>query len=330
MTIYALKISDDERDIEKVFGSLRGGEGRFGWSWVSTADLRELRERINESGWESLSEEEQACYEGQDFLLDLRRGDHVVYVNVPQWGECTLAEVANEYEWRFEDRDFNHRFAVDPESVKTFDRNADIVPAALSRRLKLQGRWWRVYTKAEFDALLDALRRGAVAEPRNAETNVKELSKRIQPTLTEIAGHIQHTHPGKDLEALMERVFRNLSHVRDVRRLEGRADHGADLLVEFEYGAIPGLVQSNTLVVQVKSYWGTHGDPSAADDIRRAFQHHSSADMGLVVSTAQSAGEDLERALEEVQEESGKRVSLLIGADLAAFVLRHGGDFLGQ
>ena len=169
-----------------------------------------------------------------------------------------------------------------------------------------------------------------MAEPRTADTNVKELSKRIRPTLTEIATHIQHTHPGKDLEALMERVFKNVPSVRDVRRLEGRADYGADLLVEFENGAIPGLLQSYTLVVQVKSYWGAHCDPSAADDIRRAFQHHSSADMRLVVSTAESAGEDLERALEKLQEASGKRVSLLIGADLAAFVLRHGEDFLGQ
>ena len=326
MTIYALRIADDTEVVGQVFNSLQVGEGRFGWSYVPTADLRELRERINESGWETLDEPEQDCY--QDFLLDLRNGDHVVYINVPEWGQCTLARVTGEYEWRYEDDDFNHRFPVDPQSVRTFDRNADIVAAALSLRLKLQGRWWRIYTQAEFGRLLESLRDGTVPGYRTAETNVEELTTQLRPLFTEIAGKIQHTHPGKDLEALMERVFRSVPGVQDVRRQQGRADHGADLLVELEYGTIPGLVESRTLVVQVKSYWDKLTATTAVDDIRRAFEHYSDADMGLVVSTAERAGEKFERALEELQEESQKPVSLLIGADLAAFVLRYGGAFL--
>ena len=326
MTIYSFRIADKEEVVRDVFNSLQGGEGRFGWSYVPTADLRELRERIKESGWDSLDVAEQDCY--QNFLLDLRDGDYVVYINVPEWGQCTLAKVAGEYEWRYEDGDFNHRFPVSPKSVRTFDRNDDIVVAALSRRLKLQGRWWRVYAQEEFDRLLESLREGVVAEPRTAETNVDELRKQLQPILSEISGKIQHTHPGKDLEALMEQVFRNVPGVREVRRQQGRADHGADLVVEMELGAIPGLVESRSLVVQVKSYWDEHADRSAIDDIRRAFEHHSDADMGLVVSTAERAGENFERALEELQEATKKPVSLLIGADLAAFVLRYGGSLL--
>ena len=51
--------------------------------------------------------------------------------------------------------------------------------------------------------------------------------------------------------------------------------------------------------------------------------------MGLIVSTAESAGKELRNQLDELQE-GGKPVSLLIGADLAAFVLRFGGDLLRQ
>ena len=86
-------------------------------------------------------------------------------------------------------------------------------------------------------------------------------------------------------------------------------------------------VESRTLVVQVKSFSDEHAETRAVDDIRRAFAHHSDADMGLVVSTAERAGENLERALEALQEENKKPVSLLIGADLAAFVLRYGQRF---
>ena len=323
MTIYALRISDDAEVVGSVFNSLQGGEGRFGWSYVQTADLRKLRERVNQRGWESLTEDEKDCY--QAFLLDLQDGDHVVYINVPEWGQCTLATVAGEYEWRFKNDDFNHRFPVDPQSVRTFERKADFVAAALSRRLSLQGRWWRVYAEQEFDRLLESLREGVVpSRDRTAETNVKELAQQLRPKLMEIAGKIQHTHPGKDLEALMERVFRNVPGVREVRRQQGRADHGADLVVEMEYGTIPGLVEARTLVVQVKSYWGELVETTAVKDIRRAFEHHSDADMGLIVSTAKRADEDFERALEKLQEEIKKPVSLLIGADLAAFVLRYG------
>ena len=196
MTIYALRVADNVGVVGKVFNSLQGGEGRFRLSYVPTADLRKLRERINDFGWQSLSNKgEQECY--QDFLLDLRDGDHVVYINVPEWGQCTLAKVAGEYKWRYEDDDFNHRFPVYPKSVRAFDRNADNVAAALSRRLKLQGRWWRVYAQEEFDRLLESLRAGAVAGPRTAETNVEELAKQLRPTLTEIAGKIQRTHPAR-------------------------------------------------------------------------------------------------------------------------------------
>ena len=125
MTIYAMRSSDEEEYVDKVFDSLKGGEGRFGWSYEETANLWELRERIKRSGWDSLNGNEKDCY--QDFLLRLQGGDYVVYINVPQWGLCTLAKVTGEYEWRYEDGDFNHRFPVDPESVATFHRNKALV-----------------------------------------------------------------------------------------------------------------------------------------------------------------------------------------------------------
>ena len=328
MTIYAMRVADDQKVVDKVFSSLRSGEGRFGWSYVPTADLRQLRERIGRSGWDSLNGDEKDCY--QDFLLRLQGGDYVVYINVPKWGRCTLAKVIGGYEWRCEDDDFNHRFPVDRQSVSTFDRNSDIVPAALCARLKLQHRWWTIYVEPEFDSLLKSLRTGVEATQRSPETNLKELLQGIRPVFSTIAEKIQHTHPGKNLEPFVEEIFNRVPGVKSVKPQEGRADHGADLVVEFEFVPIPGLVQTQTLVVQVKSYTGTHVDAGAVDDIRRAFkyydEHGQRTDMGLIVSTAESSGEALEQELEKLQKESKKPVSLLIGADLAAFFLHYGGD----
>ena len=148
--IYAIKGSDSPEDVTKVYDALVAGEGRFGWSGVETADMRQLRRRVEASGWDSLSAGERNCY--HPFLLDLKQGDYVVYVNVPEWGKCTLARVSGAYEWRWESDDFNHRFPVDPTTVRTFGRNDATVPANLSARLKLRGRWWRVYVREEFRA----------------------------------------------------------------------------------------------------------------------------------------------------------------------------------
>lgn len=54
--IYALKASSDWCDIH---ASLEKGDGQFGWSYVKTADLRQLKRRIDEKGWDSLSVKEK-------------------------------------------------------------------------------------------------------------------------------------------------------------------------------------------------------------------------------------------------------------------------------
>lgn len=322
MTIYAIKGSDNADQIVKVFESLKRGEGRFGWSYVKTANLRDLKKRIEQDRWESLSKEENNCYYG--FLLGIEPGDYVVYINVPEWGKCTLAEVTGEYEWRFDDDDFNHRFPVSAKSVREFYRNDAMVHPALSARLKLQGKWWTIKTQEEFNQLLSALDEGTPSGPTTPETNLKHL-------LLEITKGIHHTHPNKALEDFVARIFKKVPGVISVRQQKGRADRGADLLVDFEYGSVPGLVRQETLVVQVKSWEGEHINPSAVNDIRRAFKYYEkdeNVSMGLIVATTTEAGDELISELEKLQEDSGKPVALLIGTELAKFVLKYAGDIL--
>src|SRR5438067_1694142 len=156
--IYALK-GDAECD---VVASLKQGEGRFGWSYISSANLRDLQSKINTIGWEAgLSDQEKDCYQG--FLLEIKKDDYVIYINVPEWGKCTVARVTGPYFWRFDSPDFNHRFPVDPDSVATFDRNDAFVHPALSARLKLRGRYWGVYLQDEFENLAKALKGGVIS-----------------------------------------------------------------------------------------------------------------------------------------------------------------------
>lgn len=326
-TIYALKV--DESSAARIHASLLAGEARFGWSYLEAADLRELQRRVQESGWDSLSEEEQNCY--QEFLLGVQPNDYVVYINVPDWGRCTLARVTAPYFWKRTDDDFNHRLGVDPASVQTFDRNDAIVHPALSARLKLQGRWWRIYAPQEFQELLAGLR----DERRPAQTqgphHLGFLSREIKPLLLRITELIHHTHPNYSLEHLIAEVLRAVPSVKDVRLQGGAGDHGADILVVLEQGhPLTGDVKQTTCVVQVKSFQGEHWDTRAVEDIRRAFKAYPDAEAGLIVSTATKSGPTVEAALEMLRTETGKQVSLLIGEDVALFVLRYGSHLLSR
>ena len=167
MHVYALKGDPDFDWVDDVHASLQEGVGRFGWSYMKddngrslgSADLRQLKLKIDTTGWNSLTEDEQLRY--QPFLLDLNDGDWVVYVNIPKWGRCTVARVTGPYYWDHKSDDFNHCFRVDPKSVRDFDRNDVIVRPALNTRLKLPGRYWRIYAEEEFKALLTGLDTGA-------------------------------------------------------------------------------------------------------------------------------------------------------------------------
>lgn len=319
--IYAIKGDPESRDL--LLSSLQSGEGRFGWSYIVNADLRTLRAKLQAG--QSLSDEERACY--QPFLLEIKKADYIIYINVPTWGQCTAARVTGEYFWRHGDPDFNHRFPVDPESVATFDRNDALVHPALSSRLKLQGRYWRIYLEREFGALMKSLKAGSTGKLRTHDINLSLLASEMLPHLSEITRAIHHTHPNYDLEILMEQVLKRVPGVKEVRLQGGAGDHGADLIVVFESGLpIPGLEEQRVCVVQVKSFEGYHWDTKATTDIRRAFERYPDAELGLIVSTADASTTALGEELEKLRRETGKHVGLLIGSDVATLLLRFSAD----
>lgn len=322
-SIYALKGDPDGFDF---LSWLKRGEGRFGWSYIESADLFKLKNKIETFGWEALSPDEKSCY--QSFLLDIKDGDYVVYINVPEWGLCTTAQVTGPYRWAFDGPDFNHRFDVNPNSVFSFNRNDHRIHPALRARLRLQGRWWRIYLPDEFLDLLESINDSNVVITESPATNLKFLSNEIQPFLLDITRRIHHTHPNYDLEKLVAEVFKNVPGVVDVKCQGGAYDHGADILVTYNSGLpIPGLESQELLVIQVKSYDGTHSDLSAIEDIRRAFDYYQDARIGLIVSTANNVSSEFEEALSRLAER-GKPVAILVGQDVAAFLLRYGAELL--
>lgn len=250
-------------------------------------------------------------------------------MNVPARGQCTLARVDRPYFFRWDPEigDPGHRFGVDPTTVRTFDRNGAFVHPRLSSLLKFRGRHRRIYARDEFRALLDALAEpGAVPseQKRTPADHVRVFFDGLRPALEDVLEAVRRTHPNRDLEMLMERVFEAMPGVIEVERKAGPADRGADLLVTHRAGLPVGeLEREEMCLVQVKAYEGVHDDPTAVEDIRRAFDNHPKATVGLIVSTAEKVSERFDDALRKLREETGKTVEVVYGTDLARLVLRY-------
>ena len=314
MRIYAIKAPDDQKWVQFVRKELDSGTGRFGWSWRDDCDLVIIQEIIDEQGWNALNECQQESY--QRFLLDLVPNDYVVYINVPEWGRCTLARVVLEYFWKFDNEDFNHCFGVDKDSVYEFDRNDARVPPYLQARLKLQGRRWQIYAEKEFERLLVNL--------ENQDETVATPDSSLQYLQEDLCSVIQKNFPNKALERFIEKLFKKIPGVKEVQQ-KGSWDYGADLIVKHEFELISGVVPTQTtVVVQIKSWEGEMNDLSVVKDIRRAFEKYPDADAGLIVSTVVSASVEINEEIERLKDEANKNVSLLIGEDFAKFVMHYG------
>ena len=324
-TIYVFK-TDNEHNAKwkpKLAKSLSEGVARFGWSWLETSDLKRVKAKVDREGIDALAREEREAWDNR-FLLEVQKGDYLIYINLPSYGKCTIARVSGPYEWAFDWDDFNHRLAVDPSSLLEFDRNDEIVAPALSARLKLQGRYWRIYAKSEFEALLAALRKGGGGKARTADSSRQRLQSEISPLLEQIVERIHRTHPGKDLEPLVASMLAKIPGVTNVEQMRGRQDYGADVIFEYEFGPPGlGLQSAGSCAVQVKSYEGKMGYAKAIEDIRAAFKKNPDFTSGLIISTALSMSDQFVGALEALKKESGKPVSTLVGRELATFFLKY-------
>jgi len=334
-TVYAVKAEQKEGPvIDALFQELRQGRARFGWSYDDSCDPRDLKARIVRSGWDSLSKREQEAIARTTFLLDVRPGDYFVYVNMPSYGRCTAVRIVDHEgvgpdnlfhytpEWGDPSQD-DFRSMLPCEFLFDFDRNHDVVHPYLSRRLKLMGSHWTIGDTGKFEELLrdhQAGARGKAADER--------LREQIKEQLLTISDRIRQTYPEKNLESFVLGVLAQLPRVQDPKK--GPDVDGADLVFTFDGGiGTLGLERTEVCAVQVKCYEGVIDDIRAIEDVGRAFASGPYT-CGLIVTTAQSASEGFQAALDRLREESGKPVGLLLARNLAALFLRHGRDRSGS
>jgi hypothetical protein len=325
MTIWAFNKPAEEY-LQFVSDSVKDGTSRFGWSWFDDADLNKIKDKK----WEEMNEDEQTAWSKSGFLLDIKNGDWIVHINVPKWGMCTAAKVIKPY--YFDNNgsydDFRHCIGVKKESVVEFDRNDSNIHPLVSRKLKLRGRFWKIYCENEFFESLNNLNNNAV-DLQGESKGTFFLKTELSRPLKHITELIHKNHDGKNLEKFMANVFRKVPFVENVveNGFGWGTDYGADLIIEYRSGLpINGLEKIEKVVVQIKSYGGEHWETGAVDQIKEAIKQYE-ADAGMLITTAEKT-DSLQEAIDDLSSELEKPVAIVAGEDVARFVLKYYGDEL--
>lgn len=306
MAVWAFSKVDDSVNRSLVFDSIRKGKSRFGWSQKDENNL--LLDTWSE--WHSK----------QQFLLEIKPDDWIVHVNTPKWGQCTAVKVVGSYE--FDDGitcthgiDFRHAIPVDVDTICVFNRRDDNVLPSVN--LRPRSRYHRVYEEQDFHQSIANLHNNKI-DLSNDTKGEFYLKEKTEAYLPQITSFIQQMNKSKNLEMFLAKVFNKVEGVVDVKENGSgwRSDNGADLIVTFK-----NLNIENKVVVQVKSFEGSHYSIEAVSQIKNAIDVYG-ANAGLIITTA-STTEALDSAIQALNEKLNKQIDLMAGEDVARFVLKY-------
>ena len=313
MTVWAFNWTDNAEMRELVYGSLKNGKSRFGWSWLEEHNLL-LKDNWTDQHGKQL------------FLREITPGDWIVHVNTPQRGKCVAVRVISSYSFDAGlNGDFRHCFDVEKESRIEFDRNDENVLPSVN--LRPRGRYHRIYAVDDFIQSLENLRAGRVHLDSDEYRQGHHLKNKTEAYIRGIPKCLHATHRGKDLELFLQELFSRIPGCKVRPNGSGwRTDHGADLVITMSQSLGGYLPLEKKIVVQAKSYEGEHWETDAVRQIKEAIKTFD-ADAGLIVTTAEKT-EALEQAIVEACEETKRPIELLAADDLSRFIIEHAPDLV--
>src|SRR5690554_554283 len=317
MTIWAFNKVDDTDERQLIYQSIKSGKSRFGWS---QKDEHNLKLKDNWADWHSK----------QLFLLQVKKGDWIVHINTPAWGQCIAAQVLSGYD--FDEglkcswgTDFRHCFEIDTETIIEFDRrDQNILPTV---NLNPRQRYHRIYAADDFLQSIENLKTNAVNLNDGESKEEYHLKEKTDEYLSHISSLIHEMQNSKNLERFLAKVFRRIPGVIDVSEngFGWGTDYGADLIVSIS-SSLGNLQFENKIIVQVKSFEGTHHDLEAVDQVITGIKQYDGT-AGMIITTAKKS-EQLEERVIEASNELGLPIDLLASDDLTKFVIKHAPELL--
>ena len=295
-------------------------KSRFGWSPDARYDLR--KEPTEE-------------HRRQLFLLEIKEGDWIVHINLPEYGQCTAVKVVSEYDFDEEGipsihngqerKDFRHYLGVEP--VIEFDRNAVVRTVNLRPRR----RYHRIYAVDDFEKSIENLQKGKKVELLEGESQEEYYFKekiKEEELLSKVSYLLYKTNPSKHLEKFLAKVFRKVPNVENVFENGSgwKSDFGADLIVDMNILLSPEVEIKNTIIVQIKSYGGICDDLGAVDQIKRGIKEFRGT-AGIIATTAEGS-KNLKDKIEEVSDEIGVPINLLDSEALVKFIIKYAPEMI--
>ena len=306
--VWAFLAPKEGNEKKLLHESINLGKSRFGWSMGDDQNLK------LENNW----------YSEQRSLLKIKEGDWIVHINLPVWGQCIAVKVCSEYDF---DKglqcdwgaDFRHCFEIDKASIIEFSRTDPRVLPSVNLRPRKGRVCQRVKKVDDFHQSMENLK---------SEKQEDHLKNKIEENmLPEISHYIHEMNRGKKLEGFMAEVFRKIPTVDEVRENGSGygTDHGADLIVKTK-ASLGYLSLENTIIVQVKSFEGTHHNPHAVDQIKEGIEKYNGT-AGMIITTAEKS-EELENKVQEVSDKLNMEIALLDAPDVARFIIKHAPEVL--
>lgn len=103
-TIYAVKTVPPWEEESKywtplILNELKNGRARFGWAYKDELDAVLIKGKLENVGWNGLTEDEKGCWSHCAFLLEVKANDFFVYINMPTYGKCSAVKIKGGYEF---------------------------------------------------------------------------------------------------------------------------------------------------------------------------------------------------------------------------------------
>ena len=316
--IYAVRAERYEESLEFSMWlqqCFAAGEARFGEGSIEEKDRPEYNPRNR-------------------YLLKIKPGDYLAYLNQFQAGEVTVAKVTGVYAFTREDKsykgDFRHCISIDPRVVSFFRHDA-YVQEDLSHKLGLQGRWYRIQAKNAFEQVLKAHKAGKLGKKAEETGRLKQLLYDSDELLKQMAEELERNDV-KDFEATL---IQCLEKMLPNAQLDASINsEGLNAVLSYDDGIpIEGMSKAKRCAVQIMADTGTVSDIKIFQEIKMVFargkEEGNEFDSCLLLTTGYPTQQFLGK-LNKLREESGKSIGLIAGKSLASIVMRYHPDLFGM
>lgn len=323
---YWVMRTDPERP-DYFSKELRAERMRQGWGYREDLDLRKLAELVSSN--RDLTPKQREAWGNRRLLPteqdSMQKGDVVLLPNLPTKRVWSVAEIVND-EYRYEIdpgfKDYGHiRNARLLNPGSPINPYSEAVSANLRSTMRTPRRLWNIDKYEDVQRLRAALEEGV---PVDRPTSGEERLERTKNALKEhLWTHLQRLFRGAEFEEpcgkLLELLYDEVEHTA------GPKEHGADFICSFS----DGLGIAHNIAVQLKMWWT---DKRGADlshpieQVREAHRSYPEITSAAIITTLDGITDGSQRAVEELSEDLGIPVRVVLKDDLLELILRHISD----